>query len=233
MEAQTPTCKLPKGFQNLARIGVWLYKHYLSTLRVSWFNENGTPFLDDLPKGVILAGWHHHQLLVPGLLGPKGVYFLVSRSMGAELLKMAAKVFGSRFVQGVRGLDGLKATVRLLRILQEGHTIALAPDGPLGPRFYAKPGAAYLAIRLGVPIIPVAMATSLRTLNPFSWDRYWIPLPFSRVVVVIGEPLWPSKTNKNLKPSVEPLRASMQNTLDTLDCKAYGFLKGTSPTKAF
>lgn len=233
MEPQTPTCKLPKGFQQLARIGIWVYKRYLNSLRVSWLNESGTPFLDDFPKGAILVGWHHHQLLVPGLLGPKGVYFLVSRSKGAEMLKMAAKVFGSRFVQGVRGLDGPKSTVRLLRILQEGHSIALAPDGPRGPKFYAKPGAAYLSVRLGIPIIPVAMAASCRILNPFSWDRYWIPLPFSKVVVVVGRPLTPSKVNKDLKSSIEPLRACIQNTLNILDRKACGFLKGTSSTKSF
>lgn len=225
MEPQTPPCKIPKGFQKLSRVAVWVYQRYLNTLRVSWLNEDGAPLLGDFPKGAILAGWHHHQLLVPGLLGPKGVHFLVSTSRGAELLKTAAKIFGSHFVQGVRGLDGPKATVSLLRLLKSGHTIALAPDGPVGPRFYAKPGAAYMAVKLGVPIVPVAMAASCKIINPFSWDKYWIPLPFSRVVVVVGKPLWPPEHGDSLKLRIESLRLSMQNTLNAMDLLAVRFLK--------
>jgi lysophospholipid acyltransferase (LPLAT)-like uncharacterized protein len=224
---QQEGCNLPKGFRTFARVGVWFYKRYIGTLRVVWLKESGEPLEDCLPKGAVLAGWHHHQFLVPGLLGPKGVYFVVSRSMGAELLKTAARVFGSDFVQGVRGIEGPKTTVRLLRLLKEGNSVAIAPDGPRGPRCLAKPGPAYLALRLGVPVIPVAMASSLKIHNPFSWPRYWIPLPFARLVVVVGKPLFPIQAQGPLKVRIEHGRCCIQDTLSRLDRLALAFLKSS------
>jgi len=126
---QQEGCNLPKGFRTFARVGVWLYKRYIGTLRVVWLNESGEPLENCLPKGAVLAGWHHHQFLVPGLLGPKGVYFVVSRSMGAELLKTAARVFGSDFVQGVRGIEGPKRPPVCLGFLKKATPLQSPPTG--------------------------------------------------------------------------------------------------------
>lgn len=225
VEDRQKGCNLPQGFRKVAKAGIWLYKRYLRTLRVVWLTESGTPLKDCIPKGAILVGWHHHQILVPGVLGPKGVYFVVSRSMGAEMLKTAASVFGADFVQGVRGVENAKTTVHLLRLLQGGNSVALAPDGPRGPRFFAKPGAAYLALRVGAPVVPIAMASSPKLRNPLSWDRYWIPMPFARMIVVVGKPLFLHQGQGPLKARMEHGRRCIQDTLNELDRVAAAFLK--------
>jgi hypothetical protein len=50
------------------------------------------------------------------------------------------------------------------------------------------PGVAALAARTGVPVVPLGIgATPAVTLR--SWDRFQIPLPFARVVMVFGTPI--------------------------------------------
>lgn len=64
----------------------------------------------------------------------------------------------------------------------------IAPDGPKGPLHEFKPGAIMLAQITGRPILPVAVAAS-RQYTLRTWDAFELPLPFSRIAVVYGEPV--------------------------------------------
>ena len=68
------------------------------------------------------------------------------------------------------------------RAFLAGHNCAFTADGPRGPAFVAKPGAAQLATRLNTDVgafyVLPQRAWQLR-----SWDRFLIPKPFSRVLV--------------------------------------------------
>ena len=76
----------------------------------------------------------------------------------------------------------------LLRKAGEGWDIAFTPDGPRGPASEVQPGVILAAAATGFPIQPVAVAaTKAKRLR--SWDRFLIPLPFSCVHFVYGEPL--------------------------------------------
>ena len=64
----------------------------------------------------------------------------------------------------------------------------LTVDGPRGPRYTVHPGAAALALASGAPVVPILVnADSYWQMK--SWDRMQIPKPFSRVTLVLGEPL--------------------------------------------
>lgn len=67
--------------------------------------------------------------------------------------------------------------------------MAFAIDGPRGPRYRVKPGVAFLAKKTGNPVLPfILQPKSYFELK--SWDRMQIPRPFTRAVVVIGEPIY-------------------------------------------
>jgi lysophospholipid acyltransferase (LPLAT)-like uncharacterized protein len=53
----------------------------------------------------------------------------------------------------------------------------------------AQKGIVFLAREGQAPIIPVAVAGS-RKITFNTWDRFELPLPFSRLVVLVGEPLY-------------------------------------------
>ena len=63
--------------------------------------------------------------------------------------------------------------------------MAIAADGPRGPRHRSKPGAVAAAANTGAPIIPVAVAAHPAwTLR--SWDGFLMPAPWARVRVAYG-----------------------------------------------
>jgi lysophospholipid acyltransferase (LPLAT)-like uncharacterized protein len=73
-------------------------------------------------------------------------------------------------------------------LARERSPIAIIPDGPRGPSGVLKPGAITLAQRTGARILPLAFAAK-PSVTLKSWDRHMIPLPFSRSIVIYGEPV--------------------------------------------
>jgi lysophospholipid acyltransferase (LPLAT)-like uncharacterized protein len=165
----------------------------------------------------IFAFWHEFLPLAPQLpaLGrrqaeykPTGVYVLVSRHRDGQFIAAAVKRFGVDAIHGSSAKGGESkggaTSLRLmLAALARGDMIALAPDGPRGPRRQAAPGVAQLAALANVPILPVAARTS-RRIQLRSWDRMAIPLPFGRAVMVFGPTIQvPRETWKNALPAID------------------------------
>ena len=85
--------------------------------------------------------------------------------------------------------------------------VGMALDGPRGPRRGSKPGSLWLARRLGVPIVPVAVQAR-RAFRLGSWDRSLIPFPFSRVEIKLGSPVFP-ESMADLTLAMEAAEAMM------------------------
>jgi lysophospholipid acyltransferase (LPLAT)-like uncharacterized protein len=89
--------------------------------------------------------------------------------------------------------------------LKRGHDIGITPDGSRGPLYEIKPGLVLLAQLSRRPIIPLSFAYSnawrLRT-----WDRFFIPKPFSRVTLLLGEPHFVKRTDTPEDFEAERLR---------------------------
>ncbi len=67
------------------------------------------------------------------------------------------------------------------------YSIVVTADGPRGPLHEFKPGALLMSRMTGAPIVPVAYGAE-RFITWNSWDRFIVPMPFTRVALVIGEP---------------------------------------------
>ena len=81
-----------------------------------------------------------------------------------------------------------RALLEMMRRVQEGYIACVTPDGPRGPRYRAQPGVISLAHKTGAVIVPLTYSARRRKVMR-SWDGFVLPLPFSRVVVIYGEPL--------------------------------------------
>ena len=68
------------------------------------------------------------------------------------------------------------------------HPTMSHADGPKGPRRKCQFGAVYLASRTGLPIVPVGFGYS-RCWRADNWDRFALPLLFSRVRGVSAHPV--------------------------------------------
>lgn len=75
---------------------------------------------------------------------------------------------------------------QMVRSLQNGNDALLAVDGPAGPRRVAKLGALWLAAQGDFEMRGAAFAATPAFRLP-RWDRQLVPLPYARVVAVMGE----------------------------------------------
>jgi lysophospholipid acyltransferase (LPLAT)-like uncharacterized protein len=75
--------------------------------------------------------------------------------------------------------------------------LGITPDGPRGPRRELKPGAVMIASQTGLAIVPVGIGF-VRAWRFGSWDRFALPVPFSVLVGVVGEPIFvPGDLDRN------------------------------------
>ena len=73
--------------------------------------------------------------------------------------------------------------------MKAGRPAGFTLDGPRGPARVAQPGAVWLAMATGNPLLPFHLeASSAWTAR--SWDRTQIPKPFSTVSLAVGDPLY-------------------------------------------
>jgi len=144
----------------------------------------------DFKQPMIWTFWHNRMFVVPLVWiwhAPhrKGAA-LTSGSKDGAMVAGIMKAFGSNAIRGSTSRRGAAALRELTEILEQGDDVAIAPDGPRGPRYKAGAGVVFLARQTGAAILPVRVEYS-RALRLKSWDRFMIPLPFSKVRVVFEE----------------------------------------------
>jgi lysophospholipid acyltransferase (LPLAT)-like uncharacterized protein len=151
-----------------------------------------TPGLEEassLPTGLIACGWHGRTLLPAVLLQNRGWSTIISLSNDGEMQNRVFRSLGFGAIRGSTGRGGVKVLVESIRLLKEGGRLAFTPDGPRGPSGVVQPGVLMMAKKSGAAIIPVASSARWRWLAP-TWDRYLVPLPFSRAIMRFGDPIY-------------------------------------------
>ncbi len=163
-----------------------------ATLRLQVRDEHG--FLTGPRAGCVGVFWHNRILMMPWIYGrlhtgvPLSV--MISRSKDGSLIADTAARFGVGALRGSSSKGAAEASREALRALAAGEWVGITPDGPRGPLHDVKPGLANLVRKARVPVMPVRVVYGWK-LQAGSWDRFQIPLPFSRVEVVIGAPIAP------------------------------------------
>jgi lysophospholipid acyltransferase (LPLAT)-like uncharacterized protein len=138
-------------------------------------------------KGFIYAFWHGMLLPLAYLKRGEGAIVLVSLHRDGEYITQVIHRQGYGTVRGSTSRGGFRSLVEMARLGRQGKALGFTPDGPRGPRHRAQPGVLLCAQRAAVPIVPTAASAYPRKLLS-SWDRFMIPAPFARVVLVFGEP---------------------------------------------
>ncbi|QQY09203.1 MAG: lysophospholipid acyltransferase family protein [Candidatus Xiphinematobacter sp.] len=178
------------GKKFLTSIVGLLSRVILATLRLQLEDHSGfTVAPPSFP--VIITFWHDRIFAVALAFLRKypacrrGIFVLASPSRDGEILAAIMAAFRIGTVRGSSSRRGSQALLELTTKLQQGFDIAITPDGPRGPRYYLRPGPLFLASTTEARILPVhAYFSHAITLR--SWDRFRIPLPFSRVGIVIA-----------------------------------------------
>ncbi len=133
---------------------------------------------------------------------------------------MILKRFGYGVVRGSSKRKGAQALLGLVENLRSGKTIALAVDGPRGPLYEVKPGITYLAGKLNKVIVPVVTSANRFWILEKIWDKYLLPAPFTRALVLYGEPIAVTGTSEDV---LEAKRGELQTALNRLMAEADGY----------
>lgn len=156
----------------------------------------GAEHLDRLQAeggAAILSYWHQMQifcgryLLVRARDGLK-VSFLTSPSVSGEVPAAIIRRWGAGVLRGSSKRSAGQALKDMYDVLVGQKTsLVITPDGPTGPLHEFKPGTIMLARMTKAPIILIAYAAK-PCIRWNSWDRFIVPLPFSRIAIAIDEP---------------------------------------------
>lgn len=178
-------------------------------------------------KPFIIAHWHNRIFMMTKAWRlPDPITILTSDHRDGRLVSYVMGWFGFKTVYGSTNRADLTSLRRILRALKDGDYFGITPDGPRGPRMRVKPGVIAIARLSGCAIIPAAYATSRRRqLN--SWDRFIVPLPFSKGVYLWGEPLSVPKDADAAQ--LEELRLELERRMTALTDEA-DRLTGHAPT---
>jgi lysophospholipid acyltransferase (LPLAT)-like uncharacterized protein len=172
--------------------------------------------------------WHQHLLycgkfLVEQRARGLTVGWLVSPSVDGELGAMMLRRFGAVIIRGSSTHTGARALRDYYQALtRDDVSTVITPDGPRGPRFKFKPGALLLAQMSGRPVLPMSYAASRAWL--VKWDKFVIPVPFSRIAIVVGPPRYvPRVTDPQ---SLAQLQTEMETELKRLFIVARAVIDG-------
>lgn len=145
-------------------------------------------------KYIVFAGWH-------GQFFPFTYYFRNSKmcilpitSFRGKILLCLARKYGYRIIpypeSGTPG-ERIQSAQRTLTAIKEGFDLSLAVDGPPKPEYHkVNPGVLFFSQKANSPLVPIGIYMKKKITLFWRWDKYEIPLPFSEVVIALGEPIF-------------------------------------------
>lgn len=188
---------------------------------------------DIVQMPAIIAMWHGQHFLAPFIKKKEAKHrakVLISRHRDGELNARAAEKLGIGTIRGsgshageFHRKGGAAAFAPMLTALEEGYNMALTADVPKISRV-AGMGIVKLAQHSGKPIYPVAMASS-RRIELKNWDRTAINLPFGRIAMVAGDPIYVARDAD--AATLEAARQQIEQALNNVTARAYAIVDGS------
>ena len=145
-------------------------------------------------KPALIVYWHQMHLfctyyLLRQIRSGLKLGLLISPSVTGEVPTQIARRWGAEVIRGSATRSGSQALRDMYNaVAKEGISLVTTVDGSKGPMHHFKPGSILLARMTKAPLLPMAYAAE-HYRNWSSWDRFIVPRPFSRITIVIGEPV--------------------------------------------
>jgi lysophospholipid acyltransferase (LPLAT)-like uncharacterized protein len=177
--------------------------HYEGLHILEDYNKENRPF--------IACFWHSRLAMLPCLWQWKRPFcMLLSGHRDGQLIGRVLKLFNIGTVSGSSTRGGTEAARSLIHWVKEGAVIGITPDGPRGPaRQLKNDGVALISKLTKADVICGSYAISRRKILN-TWDSFYFPLPFSKGVFYIADPI-PFPTSDT---SIEAFSKTLQDQLD-------------------
>lgn len=175
----------------LSAVAGWMlwFLTYLLSSTVRWTFIGRELFKDTMSRTALVAVfWHGEFLVLPYLHRNSKIAIIISRSRDGDIATAVIKRYGFAVIRGSSTRGAESAARETVEYIQNHYTIGLTGDGPKGPYHELKPGPVWFAQKMGVPVVPVTVRFR-HCIRIKSWDRFFIPLPFTRGVFIYGDPV--------------------------------------------
>ncbi len=169
----------------------YLIRLYSWTFRMAVENEDIWKNHVNSGGRVLICAWHQQFFAAIRHFKKYETYnpaLMISKSSDGEIIAGIARLSGWHPVRGSSSRDG---KIALREVIQRLRTCGLAAhimDGPRGPAGKVKPGAIQLALAADAVIVPFYVAAD-RAWFFNSWDRFFIPKPFAKVLLRYDTPI--------------------------------------------
>ncbi|MDY6905158.1 MAG: lysophospholipid acyltransferase family protein [Thermodesulfobacteriota bacterium] len=192
----------------------WVIRLYSSTFRL--IVENESILLDCLKTGrPVLLCCYHQQFFAAIRYCEKFRFYrpsvMISRSDDGEVAARVALHCGWAPVRGSSSKGGIAALKKMIRNLKTRKLAAHIVDGPQGPAGIVKPGTIQMAHMAGATILPFYIKAD-RAWYFNSWDRFFIPKPFSTTVLRFGHVMTIETLNKQ-ENGIEQKRLQLEDQM--------------------
>lgn len=172
--------------------------HLFSVLvyRTCRFHVSGIDQIEKMLKRgdpVIVTSWHGMTMMIIGFLKGKmdlsSFVGIIPNDYRGDILDVFGQKLGVEPIpldlSGDSTLGTGRKLVGLVRKISSGKNMVIHPDGPAGPAYVVKPGLSFLAKKTGAAILPLGCYCRHAYHVP-RWDRYTLPLPFSKIHIQVG-----------------------------------------------
>jgi lysophospholipid acyltransferase (LPLAT)-like uncharacterized protein len=204
----------------ISTLGYWIIRIIGGTLRWEVIDWQNLEQVHDAGKRWVLAFWHGRIFMATYYFRNKGIVVLTSQNRDGEYIARVIQRFGYGVARGSSTRGSHRAAVEALRALANGKDVGITMDGPRGPRYVAKRGAAFIARKSGNPVVPFSVSAEKKWVMR-SWDQFQIPKPFSRAVVLIGNPIYIDAGAA--EQDIRAIEERIQNSLDELRNRGDGW----------
>jgi lysophospholipid acyltransferase (LPLAT)-like uncharacterized protein len=179
------------------------------------------PFAMEIPRPIrILVSNSKDGRILQDALLPLGIEVIVGSGMPSGSKPVASKQ-AEKFSDAMMRRRSLGAGQAMLKSLEEGCAVAMTADVPTKNAGHSGRGIVQIARRSGRPIIPVGVMTTHR-LRLRNWDRTVINLPFGRLAMVIGSPIFVEDTAD--EAVLETKRQAVETSLNEVNARAAALL---------
>ncbi len=195
------------------------------TVRIKLINFQHHENIKKSGKRIIYAFWHNTLFYFAYYFRKREIYTLSSQSRDGEYMVRSLKNLGYHSVRGSSSKDPVRSLVEVKQRLEQGYDVGFTPDGPRGPIYSTKPGIIITARASGQPILPM-ICDFKRKWTLKSWDKFMIPKPFTKGIILFGEPIYiPKGTTKEefekyqdiLKEQLDYLRERGKEFINSMD----------------
>ena len=169
---------------------LWLVIHlWCMTLRKKILNPEIERDLREKSGKAVYTFWHSHQFYIfYHFRGLNKYHMMISPSKDGDLLARVGKLFGYKVVRGSSFKRTLPGTRECIGLLKKDSKVVIIADGSRGPYHKAQAGSVQLARMTGAPVYALTYDAHPKY-ELSSWDKFILPLPFSKVTLNYSSPL--------------------------------------------